>query len=283
MNSRSILNLLLLVLLLAMAAFLVYKKNQPQKILRLSDLQIDSITRIEIPRAGGKTILLKKMPGKLGDAHWWMQQPYQIRAHEFRVKNLLNLSQTVVDKVYPVDQLKLSDYGLDNPRAKIIFNQTEIDFGKANPLNNRRYLRSGNRLVLIEDQLYPLVSAEAAAFVALELLPENKNINALQIDDWIIENKQGIWQSQPAGKLNADQIQQLIENWQSLQAYAVHAYMPRKTDGRIIVHLGRPPSSEQIEFEVSEDDSLILARRDLGLEYHLDKSLKEKILANPDA
>lgn len=278
MNSRTLTNILLLLVLLAFIGFYINTKNNPVEIQRITSISLSEINNIRIPRDNKADIVLQKNTLSSGETEWRMIKPYAIKSHQFRVNTLLGLSQTPIDESYDSSALNLQHYALDKPRARIIFNDTEISFGKANPLNNKRYLKIGNKLALVNDQTYPLISAQAATFVDLRLLPEQA-ITALSLADLQIKKTETAhWKSTsktlPDNALSADQIQTLLENWRSAQAFAVHKYMPRKKLAIVKISF----KDNAIEFELSDDDPwLILARPDLGIEYHLDSSLKQKL------
>lgn len=279
MNSRTLINLLLLLMLLAFISFYVNTKNKTIDVQRLTSLSLEEINNIRIPRNDNTDIILQKNTSPDGETAWYMVKPYAIKAHQFRVNTLLALSQTPVDESYDIQTLNLEHYALDKPRARIIFNSTEISFGKSNPLNNKRYLKSDDKLVLVNDESYPLVSAQAATFVDLSLF-SGKKITALTLPDLEIKQTETAhWKSTSGtltdNALSADQVQMLLENWRGAQAFAVHKYMPRKKLGMIEITF----SDSIINFELSDDDPwLILARPELGIEYHLDSPLKKKLL-----
>ena len=278
MNSRTLTNIILLLVLLAFIGFYLNTKNQTPEIQRLTSFSLDEINNIQIPRDNKTDIILQKKIRQDGDATWYMVKPYSIKAHQFRVKTLLGLSQLPIDESFDSSTLNLQHYALDKPRAQIVFNNSKISFGKTNPLNSKRYLKTGNKLVLIFDETYPLISSQPATFVDLMLLPE-KNIRALALPDLKIEKTKDIhWKSiseKPStNALTPDQIQTVLQNWRSAQAFAVHKYMPRKKLGMITITL----EDSVIVFELSDDDPwLVLARPDLGIEYHLHRSQKENL------
>jgi len=278
MNSRSLLNIFLLLVLGGLISFFMLDNEAPVVSNKLTTLQPNDISRITIPREDRVDIILSKNSNSPNESEWYMLQPYAIKAHAFRVNTLLKLSQATTHKNYATNDLNLADYGLDTPRARIIFNDTEILFGKTNPLNNKRYLLCNNTLSLINDDTYPLVSAEPASLVDLHLL-DSKNIQSIETADWhIFKNSSNHWDSN--SQFSADQLQTLLENWQHAQAFAVHKYMPRKKLGNIVLTI----DEQKMHFEISDDDPwLILARPDMGIEYHLDKALKNSLLGIPDA
>ena len=278
MNSRTLANALLLLVLLGFIGFYISTKNKTLDIQRLTSLSLIEINRIQIPRNDKTDIILHKNTSVAGEAIWHMVKPYTIKAHQFRVNTLLGLSQTPINESYNINTLRLQDYALDKPRARIIFNSSEISFGKNNPLNNKRYLKIDNKLALVNDEIYPLVSAQAATFVDLRLLPD-KQISALTLPDIKIQKTDTAhWKSASKtitnNALSADQIQTLLDNWRSAQAFAVHRYMPRKKLGMIKITF----DTGDINFKLTDDDPwLILARPDLGIEYHLHSSLKQQL------
>lgn len=276
-NSRSLLNLFLLLLLLAV--YLTFSsEDEAPAVQRLTQLQLDEINLIRIPRDNNHDIVIEKISDASGKQSWQMQQPYSIKAHQFRVNTLLKLSQLPVEQSWSVDELNLADYGLEPPRARIQFNQQQIAFGKTSPLNNKRYLLHKNQISLHADETYPLVSAQPASLVDLHLLQQAEPLAVTTPELQIFKNDAGHWQSEQA--LTADQIQTVLQHWENAQAFAVHAYMPRKQLGKITIQLAQ----QSIEYEITDDDPwLILARPDLGIEYHLDASLKNPLLGIPDA
>ena len=277
MNSRTLINLFLLLTLVIFISVYITKKNKPEDIQRLTSLSLDEITSIRIPRENGKDIVLRK--DKHGAPKWHMTEPYSVMAHQFRVNTLLSLTQSPIKEAYEAASLDLSHYALDKPRSRIIFDETEISFGKTNPINNKRYLLSNDKIVLLDDQTYPLVSSQAATFVDLTLL-HNSDITTLSLPKYNIEkNQTGAWTSTPqesnVSALTADQIQSLLQNWNHAQAFAVHRHLKRKYFDKINVTI----DNTSIEFLVSDIDPwLILARPDLGIEYHLDASQIKNLL-----
>lgn len=276
-NSRSLVNLFLLFLLLVV--YLIFSaEDKAPPVERLTQLQLNEINLIHIPRDSNNDIVIEKISDATGNESWQMQQPYSIKAHQFRINTLLKLSQLPVEQSWPADELNLADYGLQPPRALIQFNQQQIAFGKTSPLNNKRYLLHNNKISLHADETYPLVSAQAASLIGLHLLNNTEIVSLSSPQLQLYQNDAGRWQSNK--KLTADQIQTVLQHWKNAQAFAVHAYMPRKQLGKITIQLAQ----QTIEFEITDDDPwLILARPELGIEYHLDAALKNALLGTPDA
>jgi len=285
-KTRGLLNIGMVIFLTIFIVVFYNEQNTPENIQKLSHLNLDEITRIKINRPEDQDILFLKQ----NDGFWHMKKPYSLKAHQFRINTLLSLTQIPVEKNYDISSLDLSQYSLDKPLARITFNDTEILFGRTNPLNNKRYFLVDKKMSLIDDQLYPLANAQASSFIDLSLLTDNFTITKIQTpavsilldsdNNWINDTK-----SAAEVNLNADQIQSLLQHWNNTQAFAVHKYLPRKELGQIKIN----SQNKTLTFQISDDDPwLILALPELNIEYHLDASLKNNLYGivntgSPDA
>ena len=274
MQTRWLLNVFLLFLVAALATAVYFSRNTQDSPVQLTGIDKDSIQTIVIPREQGDIRLSKQ------NNEWTMETPYQLPTHEFRVKGLLGLLNATIEKTYNLNDLELKQFGLEPPRAIIRFDNTEIHFGKTNPVNQQRYLRVNDKLFLLKEQLYPLISSQPSSFVDISPLPKNIRINKISMPELsVYKNDQGLWQSDDATQNNADRIQQLIENWQSVQAFGVHGYMQRTSLGVVNIE----HADGKIQFDITSFEPwLILAWSDAGVEYHFDAGLKDKLLQLPE-
>jgi hypothetical protein len=273
MQSRILVNLGLFIFLASLSAFMFFEtsSSDEDKKKRITTLDKNSVNKITIPRKANDIILIRK------DGEWFMQSPHSMRAHPFRINSLLNLVELKTESHYSVDNLDIKEFSLDKPRAKIIFNSTLIEFGKANPVNHKRYLKVDNKIFLVDDSLYPLISSQPTSFVDLALFSETDKIKKLILPDLkLIKDTNEKWIAEPEGTTDADSIQNLLQSWEFAKAFGVHAYMPRKNLGKINITL---ESNKLISFEITDKKPwLILARPELGIEYHLDISNNKNLL-----
>jgi len=268
-DKRGLLNIGMVILLTIFIIVFYSQQETNEKRERLSNLSLKEITHIKINRPQGNDISFIKN----ADDIWYMTKPYQLKAHAFRINTLLGLTQTPVNERYDISSLDLSKYALDAPLASITFNNTEIRFGKTNPLNQMRYFLAENKMSLLTDTIYPLVSAQPSSFINLSLLPDSFEItNITTPTASVFLNDNGKWKNASnSKKLNADQIQSLLQHWRSAQAFAVHKYLARKQLGQIEIS----SQTKTLIFRITDDDPwLILAFPELNIEYHLDNSQK---------
>ena len=274
MNARSLINIALLVIIIALASFIMWNNNSNSYLkLKLTDLDKSEIKTITITRDKGDIVI------QLTSTGWMMNSPYNTAAHDFRINQLLNLTQLIAENSYDVDDLDLSKFNLAPSDTNIMFNTTLLEFGKTNPVSLLRYVKSGKKLYLVKDNLYPLLRSQPSSFISLSLLPESSQIKSIALPGFsLIKDTDKSWTTTPDQKASADAIQSFIQQWQNAKAFGVHAYMERKNLGQIRIEL----DNELISYEITDDAPwLILARRDLGLEYHLDKSQLAALLDMP--
>ncbi|MDH5765516.1 MAG: DUF4340 domain-containing protein [Gammaproteobacteria bacterium] len=275
MNTRILLNIFLLVLMLTLAGVAIWHNDDSSYLkLKLTSLTRSDINKITITRNNGDIILAKTSSG------WMMLSPYTTTANDFRVNQLLNLTQTIAENSYDITDLELSQFNLEPSDTKIIFNNTLLEFGKSNPVNLLRYIKIDNRLYLAKENVYPLLRSQPSSFVSLNLLPDVTSIKSIQLPDFHLTNESGKqWVMSPQQDFNQDQLQNFLQNWKSASAFAVHAYMERKQLGEIRIQT----NNSAIKFEITDNDPwLILARKDTNLEYHFDKSQVDRLLKITD-
>ncbi len=280
MNSRTLVNLLLLTCVVALASFYLHRQSVQDRLERLTPLTVEQIHTITIPRSQSEDIILKKQPHISADKPWQMVQPYSLPAHPFRVRTLLAISQLELDTVYDATQLNLEDYALQPARASMLFNDIEVRFGKTS-INGRRYLLSGDKLTLVLDKTYPLVSASANSLVDLNLIPDFRHIDGIETQHFkLYKDQTDRWSIKPENTLNIDQIHTLLEHWKMASAFAVHRYSVRENSATANLLL----DGETIHFTVSlQPPWLILGREDTGIEYHMDMSYYKKLISPNDA
>ena len=269
MKSRLLLNILMLTVfsaLIVIALFFTPDTNIEQP---LTSLNPTAINTIFIPRKNGDISLQKN------NGQWKMLSPYQIPAHDFRIHHLFKLTQLKSNKIYKADQLDLKKFGLSPPRTRIRFNQTWFDFGKTNPITQQRYIKSGHNIILANDDTYALINSQPSSFVNLSLLPKGISLQSIKLPHTTLQLKNTRWETTPKQDISADEIQIFLQNWKHAQAFAVHAYLKRKQLGHIIIQ----SKNKNINFEISDKSPwLILARPELGIEYHLSDNMLDKLL-----
>jgi hypothetical protein len=158
MSRRSLINLLLSTLVLALALGIWWL--QPQGLPPLTPLQAGQIERIRISDTTGREIRLEKRAG-----HWWREQT---PANEPRIAQLLGICTTPSLRRFPIGEKQLAEFGLAPPALHLWLNDLELAFGSTDPINGWRYVRLEGWIHLIGDGFQHHLSAPASTFVAAE-------------------------------------------------------------------------------------------------------------------
>ena len=275
MQSRTLLNIALFLLVVVLAAYMYISDQQQQKgqeSEQLTQLSADEVTQIEI-RHNQRHIILQKQ-----NDNWRMLQPVEIDANGFRIDTILKMLNTVSHAAYPTAGLEPEKYGISENSTAVSFNGTRIDFGIVNPINNYRYVRVADSIHLIDDHFYPLLSSQTGTLVARELLPGDAVIEKLELPGLsLYRDENNLWRSN--GDISPDDINETLYHWKHAQAFGVHNYMTRDPISEIKVYLSG--NTDPVIFYLTDTDPwLILARPDLDIEYHFNLEFYDRLL-NP--
>lgn len=266
MKRNSLINLALLLLVTLLALVVVYEPGitPPVEAPRLLQLERDAVTRLRISRPGKEDVELQREQ----DGQWQMVQPRSLPASDYRIDSLLRITGSRSLGRFEMTQGRLAEYGLDTPAAELTLNgDIRIVFGSRTPLDHRRYVLLGETVHLINDTLYYHLIGDFPTFVSPRLLPSGESISTLSLPALQVRWQEGRWQLTPAhDSVNPDQVTQLLDSWQHATAMQVRSY--DGAEGELInIRLGEAHPAMTFLLTAREPD-LVLARPELGIEYH---------------
>ena len=276
MYKNNILNLVLFIVVISLASVIYFSEEQSTELEKLSSINVTDITSIIIQHRQNITSISKQE-----DDRWQITQPVAIAANDFRINSILKLINAPVHNQYSASEIdlagiSLASIGSDTPDTTIKLNEQVIAFGIINPATNLRYIKLENYVYTIEDVYYPLLSSNFGTLVSLNLLPKASNIEKLiLVNQTISRDEKGLWQSNI--DISADDINKTIDHWQHDQAFGVHEYLKREQLGEVFVYI--KDQQQPISYLITDTDPwLILARPEIGLEYHLDIEAYNKLI-----
>lgn len=271
MQKKNLLNLILLIVVVSLASVIYFSEEKNTDLGKLSDIDVNKITSIIIQHKQNTTSILRQKNNS-----WQIERPVTIAANDFRINSVLKLINAPVHSKYSVDDVDLASLGLDKPGTSIMLNKQTIAFGIINPATNLRYIRLGESVYTIEDVYYPLLSSNFGTLVSLNLLPKTDRIEKLiLVNQTISRNEKGLLQSNI--DISADTINKTIDHWQHDQAFGVHEYITREVLGEVFIYI--KGQQQPINYLITDTDPwLILARPEIGLEYHLDIEAYDKLI-----
>jgi len=281
MSQKNILNLFLVFIVIALAAVIFYSEEKTTELERLTRTDPDDIVTITISHNKNETSLSRQLADNESEAHWNITQPVAIAANDFRINSILQLLNAPVHNRYRSSEIDLDKIGLLNPTTVIKLNNIKIAFGITNPATSLRFVRIGEAISTIEDVYFPLLSSNFSTLVSLNLLPANTLPFAgmeklILLNQTITKDENGFWKSNIS--ISADNINKVLDHWQHDQAFGVHQYLERKKLGEIFIYKSNPV--ETITYQITDTDPwLILARPEIGLEYHLDIEAYDNLIS----
>jgi hypothetical protein len=279
MSSRTWLNLGLLILAGVLAIVTVYLPGvkKPAPFPALTSLNPAAITSIRIERDAQPAIILKKEASV-----WRLTEPLQLPANTVVVESFLGLAQTASHAQWMAASLDLEKFKLKSPRIHVRLNDVELGFGDTEPLEGRRYVLAGDTVHLINDGYYPKLIAPPAYFVSLALLPGPEPITEIELAGLTLAHHAQGWSAQPGA--SPDAINTLAQEWMAAQALQVKLYSAPGSQDEAAEIITLRQGAEQLRFLiVSRTPELILARPEIGIQYHLPQDAAQRLLMLPAA
>lgn len=280
MKARLILNLTLAAAIIVLALLVIFEpgKDKAPELPKLTPLKGDAIQHVTIERAGRDTLVFEKQAGG-----WRITQPLQLRANEFRVAGIANAAQAPSHARFPQAGRDLKQYELDAPKIKLTLDGQVIEFGGVNPLDNRRYVRVGDTIHLISDEVFSRANGDAAGFVSTALIPEHaEELVEIKLPQMTVQrdkDSNGKWTVAPAvAGLSTDDINKFVDEWRHAQALHVSAYNGTPTGEHVTLTFSgaTPPLSFDLLSKDKEGD-LLLGRKDAGVMYQFTSEIRERL------
>lgn len=287
MTPRNWLNLTLLGGVLLLLLVVVYQpgREEPPPPERLTVLTPTQIAQIRIERSMGDTIQLAKAV-----SGWVLQAPLTLPANSFRVEAVLQVAEAPVHARMQATTISLAEFELDQPRVRLWLDNIEIAFGGTEPLSGRRYVRLGDTVSLITDTSYFDLVGEFTVFADTALLPADARL--LQIDLptlRLVRLQEGGWmqapnraQRPPAPDVSMDMLNALHDAWRSARALQVRPFVAAEHEAVAesdAVFISVAGMEMPLRFDIlSRAPQLVLARADIGVQYHLPESAAGHLL-----
>ncbi|MCX4188520.1 DUF4340 domain-containing protein [Methylophaga sp. OBS4] len=292
MKSSYLTNLILLVIVIALLWLTQHDNQETEPAPSLSELTADDVTQILIQRGDKPQIELKREQDG-----WFLITPFTARANETRIKLLLSLlSSPLHGQFQPLAKDSLGQFGLSQPQIKMSMNGQTFAFGQVESLSQHRYVLHNDMIYLIQDDVTPLLTANATSFIENRLLAENEQIRRLKIPMYNseqshfsrfvdISQSQGQWQSDDS-KLSSDSLKTLVDSWQ--HAYAMHVSYLSVEQLELLpqpqIQLWLQGNAEPMQLIITlTEQNLLLTNPDTQLQYSFPLALRAQLLPSHKA
>lgn len=275
MRPRLVLNVVLALVVAVLALLVVYQpgKKAPPDEPPLANLKPADIDHIELLRSDQPNVDLVRKNGQ-----WLMTGPYSAPANAARVREILGIPAMQVQSHVAGSGKDLSRFGLAKPEVRVRLGDHEFAFGNTNPLTYQRYVGYAGQVYLVNDTIYAQLIATPPEYVSNRLLPAGTKIDALTVPDLALVEHQGRWKITLGSTkdVSADAITTIIQAWQSARALQVTKLGDKPAQGTATLGL---KNGKKVDFSIlAVKPQLVLGRKDLGLEYHLDSDAARRLL-----
>lgn len=277
---RMTLNLALGAVAAGLAAAVYFSREKEEKGPPLTALTTEAVTRIAVEHPGAPAIRLEKT----GD-RWALVEPVRVAADPIEVNGLVSLATAETKLTLADANLDLEELGLDPPSYSVTLNDQKIEFGGVEPLNYRRYLRAGGKIVLVDDPPGTALDKDFSDLVSKAPVPEGADIARIALPAFTIARAADgkTWSLSPEREdVSADARQKLIDAWKNTRAMWMAAEPAEGAAKGEPVTITLSDGSEVKLLVVERDPQLVLARPDLKVRYTLSKALETELLALPE-
>ncbi len=279
LSNRWIVNVALIVLIAVLFFIAMNFEQQPSQAqaARISGLALDDIDSIEVD-SGDVQLRLSRL-----DDSWSIDQPVNWPAHSTNVNRLLSIINSKAEMLAHAADVDLGALGLEQPVARLRLNDADLLFGARNNIGERRYLMIDSSIYLLADVHLAFLTQGLPGFVDRQLLPKRYRVESIKLPE--IEIKRDAdeqWRTLPPGDYSQAQLQQLVDNWQQLQASRIK---PFDLGGlaRQLVEV-RLEDGRSIEFVLlSSTNELIIANSQIGMQYHFLRDYEDQLMAIGEA
>lgn len=282
MNARTKLNLVLALAVIALAGGTWYAKQHrkaDEKKPPLTALAAASIQHAQIEWPGSPTISLEKK-----DQAWRLTAPVQGRADSFEVLALTNLAAAEVKQTLTPEGLDLKELGLAPPDHSITLNDVKIEFGGVDPLEYRRYVRIGDRVMLIDDPASAALDKDYHDLVDKNVFAADEEPVKLELPQGLTLSRddKGEWSASPASAAATPAvIKKLIADWKQTRSMWNEAGDTPAPTGESVRFTLKDGSTREYRVAAT-DPQFSLYSPALNIRYQLSKALADELLKIPE-
>ncbi len=266
MSSRTIINLLLLLAIVILGLIARYEPGieAPAESQAITTIKADQVHRIHVNRPIRNDLVFARG----ADKQWIMERDTPLPADGFKIRALARLAEQKPVRSYPVEEMNLADLQLDPPYASVIINDTSIEFGILEPINDLRYVRVTDQIHLIPDNHLQLMEAGFSQFVRPQLFGKDERITSIELPGLLVRKSGADWETDPVQSVSASTLGRFIDNWQQAKSLHIQTASSGLDGEPVSVSLANDMPSVQLLI-IARDPELVLARPDYGIQYRM--------------
>jgi hypothetical protein len=272
--------LFVVIIVLGLVIWLDPFTEPPPQPASLTQTEPATIRTITMSRSGQLQFALEKRDLQ-GELAWYLTTPIEMPANPVKVSQLLDLLSTDSLRQYALESDILTKLGLDPPGWEIALDQTIVQFGKTEPLEQRRYVRVGAKVHLINDRFSQYNFGSPLMLANLDILPVDKSVTEVHLPGKVIKKVDGQWQSTPSTEvIPQTTYNEFIDEWRYAQALRVTlADKQEQTTSATPVTIYLEKASQPVHLTVeSTEQDVIVTNKDWGVRYYLASNIGKRLL-----
>lgn len=276
--NRTQLNAVLAVAVVGLGVAAWLGREKPEPLPPLTPIAESDVRTIAIAHPDAAVIRIEKRGGD-----WRLVEPVDAPTDPFEVSSLVGLAKLEVKRSLPISEVTLADLKLDPPQYTVTLNDQVLGFGDTEPIEFRRYIRSGDQVALVGDPPSAALDRDYSDLVSRALLPDAAQILRIEVPGLVVrrgDDGSG-WIADGRADATADQLQSFVDAWQNARAMW-NAQRPADAGDA-----GEPVKLVLADGEVAlriaaRDPQLLIDRADYGVRYTLSKADVDKLLKLPE-
>lgn len=275
---RMQLNMGLAAAALGLAVAVWVGRDKPEQLPPLTPIAESDLKTIAIAHPDAPAIKLEKRDGT-----WRLLEPVNAPTDAFEVSSLVGLAKLEVKRSLPLAEVSLAELKLEPPQYTVTLNDQVLAFGDSEPLEYRRYVRTGDSVALVSDPPSAALDADYSDLIAKELLPQNAQIRRIEVPGLSVRRSDDgqAWVAEGRSDVSTDQLQGFVDAWKNARAMwnarrpsdageAGDAVKLVLDDGEVLLRV------------VAREPQLQIDRPEYGVRYTLSKAEADKLLKLPE-
>jgi hypothetical protein len=228
----------------------------------ISHLKPEDIQTVTIQTADNNFVLRRT------GSQWHFDKPLRWPADSITLERLISIVNNETESRISAAEIDLATLGLQVPKAILTVNDTPILFGATNNIGERRYIMIGSTVYLLPDLHLHFLTQGITGLIDRRLLPRAIPLQSLRLKELsLTKNSAGSWQDTTRGEVAVEPLNMLVNSWQTLNAGSIKIYDKSRIPLQKLI-AGLDDGSEIEFYLMSIKPELVIARPDLGLQYH---------------
>jgi len=274
---NSALALLLLILIATIAG--VFDKDEQQVALPMliPAYTAASIDSIDVQQGERHCHLHREKNG----IDWRLTEPFDSLASRLALQKLLQMPSRRDYQALDIEPAQLAQFGLAPAQLQVHIAGHRLSWGITHSLDGRRYVSVDDRVLLIKEDVFPLLQDCPKNLMSRALLEPGQQLRGLQLPTLSLKHKDGVWHFDPPPpkQWSQDDVQRFVDEWRSAQALTVEQVTQRFATTPPLYKIQLQLDHGDLHFDAYRIGAQIWwVNRERGLRYYLFENSAQKLL-----